>query len=235
MSLIGPLKKKLFPRLAGLEHEVGFWEVWFGRRGWKRPDIFQRMMDPEAPLGEALVPLVDRIDADPVMILDVGAGPITGIGWRHPRKAIKIKAVDPLAEQYDRILYVNGIKPLVRTIYAEGESLTQQVKRHGYHLVTCINALDHMCNPSKAIREMVAACKPGGCVYLAHNVDEAETQGAVGLHQWNLRCDNGHLTLRAAGTHRVTDLEKQLAGLGEWKTSQTEMLVECEIWKSRGS
>ena len=179
------------------------------------------------------MPLVDRIDADPVMILDVGAGPITGIGWRHPRKALKIKAVDPLAQQYDRILYVNGIKPLVRTIYAEGESLTQHVKRHGYHLVTCINALDHMRNPSKAIKEMVAACKPGGCVYLAHNVDEAETQGAVGLHQWNLRCDNGHLTLRAAGSHRVTDLEKQLAGLGEWKTTQTEMLVESEIWKSR--
>jgi SAM-dependent methyltransferase len=231
MSLIEPLKRKLFPRLAGIEHEVGFWEVWFGRRGWMRPDIFQRMIDPEAPLLDPLISLVDRLEGDPVMILDVGAGPITGIGWKHPRKAIKIKAVDALASQYDRILHINGIKPLVRTVFAEGESLTRHVKRHGYHLVTCINALDHMKHPAKAVREMLEACKPGGCVYLAHNVDEAETQGGVGLHQWNLRAENGHLILRAAKSHRRIDLAHQFAALGEWKTTQVEMLVVSEIWK----
>ena len=89
MTFINSVRNTLFPRLSGLEKEVDFWQVWFGRRGWRRPEIFERMINPDSLLNDILSPIVDDIDADPVQILDVGAGPITAIGWKHPRKNIR--------------------------------------------------------------------------------------------------------------------------------------------------
>lgn len=232
MNLFHSLKHVLFPRLSGLEKEVDFWQVWFGRRGWKRPEIFERMIDPNSLLNDTLSPIVDHINADPVQILDVGAGPVTAIGWKHPRKNIKIRPVDALAKQYDRILHVNGIKPIERTRKAECEHLTRYVKPHGYHIVHCSNAMDHMKDPVQAMAEMIKACKPGGYVVLVHAENEAEEQKYDGLHQWNLYCENGELMLRGASDKTPTNLTQRFSHECTWQTTQEARKIVTIGWKT---
>jgi hypothetical protein len=58
-----------------------------------------------------------------VSILDVGAGPITGIGFHYPGKDLALTAVYPLAGEYDRILSAHGLEPPVRTHPLRGQDL----------------------------------------------------------------------------------------------------------------
>jgi hypothetical protein len=91
--------RRLVWREKGVEHELDFWTRWFESEGLHWPDDYRRRLDPEAPLEEELV--ADRLDAlpgDTVAILDVGAGPLTFLGKRHPRKALELTPIDALAD-----------------------------------------------------------------------------------------------------------------------------------------
>lgn len=71
-------------RAKGVSHELEFWRRWFETRSYLWPDDYRRRLDVDAPLEEPLI--VDRLpelDADPVAILDVGAGPLTFLGERR--------------------------------------------------------------------------------------------------------------------------------------------------------
>jgi SAM-dependent methyltransferase len=122
----------------------------------------------------------------PISVLDIGAGPITQIGPNHPSRRIEITAVDPLADDYDRIFGEIGEHPVVRTIKGEAETLANQFPADTFDFAYCRNALDHSYDPLTGISHIMRVLKPGCVFYLIGHTNEAHGGNYVGLHQWNI-------------------------------------------------
>ena len=179
-----------------LPTEVAFWEMWLRTRGHEWPWDFDRRLDPDAPLQEPeLLAFLDERPRARARILDVGAGPLTWLGKSHPRTAIELLAVDPLADQYDRLLAANGIEPPVRTQACRGEELASRFPARSFDAVHARNALDHAADPMAIIAAMVAITRQDGVVVLRHHEKEAERERYEELHQWNFETRDGALRL----------------------------------------
>ena len=181
---------------AGKENEVEWWRKWFDSEGqlW-RPEEYNGSLNPEQPL---LAYITERLDAPPgatVSILDVGSGPLTKIGQRWAERTVHIVAVDPLADEYNRLLGDYGITPPVQAQPGEVERLTELFPRNHFDLVHMQNALDHSYDPLLGIRNLLELVKPGGCVVLLHFVNEGERSNYEGLHQWNFCAEDGHFVI----------------------------------------
>lgn len=193
-------------RSLGLVAERFFWWRWIRTRGLEWPAEYAQRLDSARPLASHLVPFVEGLPS-PVRVLDVGAGPVTAIGYRLDGKSLEITAVDVLAPQYDQMLRKHGIDPPIRTRYAEGERLSEQFADDSFDLVYAQNSLDHMRDPMETIRQMVRIAKPGAHVVLVHAVDEAESQRYIGLHQWNLSEREGRFVIWRPGQTIVVSSE----------------------------
>src|SRR5205823_466706 len=112
-----------------------------------------------------------------VSLADVGAGPLTWLGKSWPGRTVKIAAVDPLAEHYNRLLGEFGITPPIRTERAEAERLLTALPADHFDLVHARNTLVHSYDPLTAIGQMVAVVKPGGYVVLQHRANEGQGAG----------------------------------------------------------
>jgi SAM-dependent methyltransferase len=168
---------------AGLISEVRYWDSYIKTKGLQRPDLFELKFDPDLPLQErpaALLPNQDEIN-----ILDVGAGPLTYLGRKLPGKRLNIIAVDPLADEYDRIMDKYSVKPLIQTEKLAGEELTKRFGVNSFDLVFARNSIDHSYDPEKAILQMISVVKPAGYVLLEHIPNVAKDNHYKGLHQWN--------------------------------------------------
>jgi SAM-dependent methyltransferase len=126
-----------------------------------------------------------------IRIIDVGAGPITKIGYTVPRKILRIVAVDPLAKHYDSLLRRNGTFLPVSTIQGDGENLLQQFPARSFDLAYACNALDHSYDPLTIMQNMIHLVRTGGHVLLRHFRNEAKVGAYHGLHQWNFDCRDG--------------------------------------------
>src|SRR3954468_12757984 len=96
-------------RRVALWTEVLFWWKWMRDRA--AAQIQSELLDPHRPLRPELLAAVDRVGGSSVRILDVGAGPITTIGHRHPTRHVDVTVVatDVLAAQYQRLLRKRAI------------------------------------------------------------------------------------------------------------------------------
>lgn len=200
--------RRLVWREKGVEHELDFWTRWFESEGLYWPDDYRRRLDPDAPLEEELV--ADRLDALPggtVSILDVGAGPLTFLGKRHPRKALELTPIDALADEYDRLLERFGVEPPVRTLQCPGEQLLERFGPESFDVAYARNSLDHSYDPLATIRNMVAAVRPHGFVALRHVRTEGAKQNYSGFHQWNFDLADGRLVLSGKATRHDVGAE----------------------------
>jgi ubiquinone/menaquinone biosynthesis C-methylase UbiE len=180
----------------GVDYEVEFWGNFFRTKGLQWPDDYKTRLRPDVPLAETHAQLIAHIDEEPVRILDVGAGPLTMLGKRHPQKQLSIVATDALAPQYDQLLREFNIKPPVRTIEAAAERLLDTFPANSFHLVHATNSIDHSKDPVKAIEQMIAVAKPGCYVAMYHYENEGETEKYEGFHQWNFTVKNGDFVIR---------------------------------------
>jgi SAM-dependent methyltransferase len=182
-----PLGRRLWWR-GRKGNEVEFWEGWLtgapGTEQWAG-DREERL----SPATEIRDPVVraelDRNPAEEVSILDVGAGPLTWLGYRYPGKRLTIVPVDPLADEYDRLLRNAGLEPPVRTIRVAGEALLEHFRPASFDIAYATNALDHSADPLTIISNMVTVVRPGGAVVLRHKRNEGQSARYSGLHQWN--------------------------------------------------
>src|SRR5215218_6903055 len=118
---------------AHLPDELRFWDRYFSTRGANWPQEFAERINPASTLTEMeIVRRIPRGRADPVRILDVGAGPLTILGKTLPGVRLEITAVDPLAHDYNAMLDHYGIVPPLRTIWCEGEQLAEQFRHDRY-------------------------------------------------------------------------------------------------------
>src|SRR5215217_797207 len=86
--------------------EVDFWAGWLagapGTEEWWSDR--ESRMSPETEIEDPLVRAeLARSPAEEISILDVGAGPVTKLGFRFPGKTLTIVPVDPLADEYERL------------------------------------------------------------------------------------------------------------------------------------
>jgi SAM-dependent methyltransferase len=138
---------------------------------------------------------LERSPAEEISILDVGAGPVTSLGYRYPGKKLTIVPVDPLAREYDRLLRDARLDPPIKTIAVAGEALLEHFGSRRFDIAYACNSLDHSADPLKIISNMVAVVRPGGVVLLRHKRNEGEHARYGGLHQWNFDVAGGSLLL----------------------------------------
>ena len=168
--------------------EVDFWGEWLvgapGTEQWTS-DRESRLV-PDTQIRDPLVRAeLEKIPTEQVSILDVGAGPVTALGFRYPGKTLTIVPVDPLADEYDELLRDAGLDPPVRTIRVSGEALVDHFGSRRFDIAYASNSLDHSADPLTIISNMVALVRPGGIVVLRHKRNEGEGARYGGLHQWN--------------------------------------------------
>ena len=190
------LRMPQMERSAALEREIQFWRKWLSTKGMYWPDDFTARFDPDRVIDGHLAPYVDRVDAARVRILDVGSGPLTKLGKKHPSKRLEITATDLLAHEYDRLLAEFGILPPVRTVYADAEQLLERFGHDAFDIVNGQNCIDHMAHPQRAIEQMIAVTRPGGYVVLFHAENEGEREHYDQLHQWNFTCEDAAFIIR---------------------------------------
>jgi SAM-dependent methyltransferase len=207
-------------------NEVEFWAGWLtgapGTEQWAN-DRAQRL-NPETEIRDPVVRAeLDRHRAEEVSILDVGAGPLTWLGYRYADKKITIVPVDPLAPEYDRLLQEAGLEPPVRTAGIAGEQLLEHFGPGGFDIAYATNALDHSADPLRIISNMVAVVRPGGVVILRHKRNEGASARYSGLHAWNFDVAEDRLVLwNEAGS---VDVGAALAN----RTATTAWLEENEV------
>jgi SAM-dependent methyltransferase len=182
----------------GRSSEVDFWADWLvgapGTEQWATDR--EERLDPRTEIRDPVVrEELERNPAEEISILDVGAGPLTWLGFRYPGKTLTIVPVDPLADEYDRLLGDAGLEPPIRTIRVAGEELLEHFGSRTFDIAYATNALDHSADPFTIISNMVAVVRPGGAVILRHKRNEGETAGYGGLHQWNFDARGDRLLL----------------------------------------
>ena len=203
-----------------LRNEVGFWRRWLASEGLAWPDDYVRRFDTEAPVQDHLAAVIDRLDGTSVDILDVGAGPVTVVGKIHPSKKVAITATDILAPEYNRMLDGFGLKPPVRTIYAQSEKLRARVGGRQFDIVHAQNTLDHSDDPFAALEEMLALTRPGGFIVLLHEENEGSNELYNALHQWDFSSEDGRFLIAGPGPNGARrDVTEMMAGRAEVECS----------------
>lgn len=206
--------------------EVDFWAGWLtgapGTEQWAADR--EDRLDPETEIRDPVVRAeLARISSEAISILDVGAGPLTWLGYRYPGKRITIVPVDPLADDYDRLLREAGLQPPVRTIPVAGEALLEHFQPASFDIAYATNALDHSADPLAIIRNMVTVVRPGGAVILRHKRNEGASARYSGLHAWNFDAVDGAFVLWNEATK--VDVREALAE----RTETDAWLEENEV------
>lgn len=179
----------------GIAQELWFWSRWFSTQGLDWKYDFEERQNPNALLNPALVKLLPSRDAGIVRILDVGAGPLTNIGFCHEGTSLEIQACDPLAEYYATLCRRAGVTPPVHTTFAVAEDLSTYFNLEYFDIINCCNALDHSADPIRGLVEMLRILKVGGYVFLKHHLNEAETESYSGFHQYNFDSRDGRFVI----------------------------------------
>lgn len=150
----------------------------------------------ECPLQDATVAnLLQQLGKSSIRILDVGAGPITHLGYTYPGKELLITAIDPLADEYARMLRELRVTCPIPTIEGHGERLLDQFGQESFDLAYASNSLDHSYNPLAIVDNMLQVVTRDGIVMLRHYRNEGRTGNYHGLHQWNFDILNGDLVI----------------------------------------
>jgi SAM-dependent methyltransferase len=164
-------------------------------------------------------------------LIDVGAGPITSIGYTHPGVDLDITAIDPLAEEYDELLAEYGITPPVRTISGSAEELLTQFAPGSFDVAHARNCLDHGVDPVRSIRNMVRVVRPGGAVVLRHALREAVTQNYRGLHGWNFESRDGDLVVWRRSSRFSRNVSRRVRDIADGACSMDGYAVVATFWR----
>jgi SAM-dependent methyltransferase len=214
------LGRRLWWHTRGRNSELDFWRAWLvgalGAEEWESDRV--RRFSPAAEIEDPLLrAAIDRLPQREISILDVGAGPVTKVGYTHPRRDLTIVPVDPLADDYDRLLRAAGLEPPVRTIRVAGGHLLDRFGPEHFDIAYATNSLDHSDDPMSIIENMVGVVRTGGSVLLRHARNEGEEKRYEGLHQWNFDVVEQELVVwNGAATVSVREALGDRAAVEAW-------------------
>ena len=185
-------------------------EHWRNYLEWQTYEVDRlSRLDGNTELQTEIKELAGGFPPSRLRILDVGAGPLTRLGKRWGGCHIEIVAIDPLAEEYSKLLHSYGIAPSVSTIFGEAERMVDAgvVRSEYFDIAYAHNSLDHCYNPLAAVDQMLKAVRPGGIVYLDHRVKESTRTAAHGFHQWDFSERGGNFVIDDA-RHQIDVSER---------------------------
>ena len=140
------------------------------------------------------------------IVLDVGCGISYAKGDQLPTqeglKPLEVHYIDPLASYYNEIMKRHH-REMPKVEFGMMEHLACTHKREGIKLVIIQNALDHSSNPLAGILQSLHVLDIGGCLYLNHHPNEAETEHYKGFHKFNICTDDDHHLLIWNHQHRT--------------------------------
>jgi SAM-dependent methyltransferase len=202
-------------RRRALREEVDYWQNWLATEGrGKWADDYKYRFDPTSEVADpALRDVLTRLPERQISILDVGAGPVSRIGYRFPGKTLSLTAVDPLADDYNRLLKQHRAVAPARVERLEGERVLEHFGPARFDVAYSCNALDHAVDPVPIIQNMIGVVRPDGYVVLRHVRNEAIRQAYVQLHQWNFDEREGRFVIWRPG--RAFDLSGMLATVAD--------------------
>ncbi len=211
----------------GVKFEVGFWQTYLNTKGERWLDDYRGRIDPNTPFESSVEAANRDTGSREIEILDVGAGPITALGYVSKNFDIRITATDPLADAYSVLLQEAGVTPPVKTQKCFGENLLQHFGSRRFHVCHSSNALDHSIDPRTILLAMAQLLHPHGLLYVKVYKNEGEHTGYSGLHNWNFDKDenNNFILWRGAEKYNVN------ADLSDFVESRlTELRVPGGPW-----
>lgn len=120
-------------------------------------------------------------DASGKRVLDLGSGP-----FPLERDDVEIVAVDPLADEYRKMLESAGLHVSAEFITAVGETLSEAVSPGSFDYVLVSNSLDQCYDPTAFVAGCRAACRPGGTIILHCRNLWDPVNMMRGARNWNL-------------------------------------------------
>lgn len=198
--------------------EIGFWDRYLETKGDLWPDEYLFRTDANAAFQDYFVKYLP-LEKDTIEILDVGAGPLTILGKKLRLSQatipeLRITCTDPLADAYMVSLKRLNIRPLTHNVKANAEELSNHFPLNYFDFVYMRNALDHSFDPVVAVGEMIKVVNENCYVILEHENNEAENESYSGLHQWNIKIEDGNFTIWNKSTlYNVTEHYKNLADI----------------------
>ena len=205
----------------GVGFEVGFWQNYLNTKGAQWPDDYRSRLDPNKPFDSGVEEAIRDTGLREIEVLDVGAGPITALGYVSKKFDIRITATDPLADAYSILLQEAAVTPPIKTQKCFGENLLQHFGSRRFHVCHSSNALDHSMDPLTILLAMAQLLYPHGLMYVKVFRNEGEKARYSGLHNWNFDKDenNNFILWRGDEKYNVNDVlsdlvEGQLTDLG---------------------
>lgn len=134
-------------------------------------------------------------------VLDLGSGPLSQLAWGAEVKLFNLFPVDPLADEYIKLLKKH--KQVINTKYTliqgEGETLSQKYGEDYFDMVWSHNAIDHSQDPVKVFEEIVKVTKPGGYIVFQGWANEGKNNEYFGLHRHDIYWKDGALYVTTKG------------------------------------
>jgi SAM-dependent methyltransferase len=218
-------------REAALRLETEYWTLIASgkHRMPERVEAFKKRSGSEHFTPDYLLPYF-LPEPGVTRILDVGAGPLTTLGKTRKPFRYVIVPIDPLAESYKTLLDDYGFNPPNPTIYGDAEKLTEQFEEASFDLVYSRNALDHVENPEKALKEMFAVTKRGGHVFFEGNINEGLSENYKQLHKWNFMTvvdgkDGDCVIWNPDGAWLLSSLFGDKAKVSTWRTGWYKVTI----------
>lgn len=207
--------------LTALSTESAFWQRWIETGGAEWPDDYKRRIDRYSNADQFFVEAFRLDDQQQkrksrYSLLDVGSGPLSIHG--NDSQIFSVTPIDPLASLYRCLMERKKIDLPSQPIFGLAESLTSNFRENSFDFVTCINALDQSISPLDAILQMLAVLKPGGKVFLSHDVNAGAREHYVGLHKWNF-------SINKVGGFAIWRPGRQINGLDHYQEFAKEDLI----------
>ena len=176
----------------GFDSELEFWDLELSLKGFFPENIRNRIYPEKITneFPEYTLPVIQeltRLTNYPPKVLDVGSGPLSMFGYAAFHNLIKLTAVDPLADQYQKLIDKYGYRLInyeLRQCF--GENLSKIFAKNSFDIVWIHNALDHCQDPRKVFCEMVRVLKPRGYFYYQGWSREGTAERWFGLHQHDI-------------------------------------------------
>ena len=167
-----------------LPSEIAFWKGLFEKNSYEPRfvDLFHERIEKDIPFQ--FEHFVHQEAGSTIRVLDVGAGPLSHVGTISKFNVV-VTAIDPLADEYDRLWSDLKKKPRIQTIKGEAEDLDQLFTEKSFDFAYSRNALDHSYDPVLAIGKIISLVKYS--IRLVGSVNEGEKGNYEGLHQWNFQ------------------------------------------------
>ncbi len=206
--------------LSGIPYEVAFWRSYYRNKKSLKQLFGWSQYRQECSLDNFdVAEYISGLDITDPVIVDVGCALSYAFGSVFGGKEYPVVYLDPLAPFYNKILDDYSLD-FPRITFGMGETLGMVFPEDSVSFIHIRNALDHSVRPVMVIWQALISLRQGGVLYLNHKPNEAEHEGYIGFHQYNIDCVNGRLVIW--NRDERIDVEEELKGYADVEASVTD-------------